>query len=194
MSFKAHPNKQVSGQMQTGILVRINNQSFSCATLRGNGMGLWTVVPPEEEEEEEAETEVAGGLAGGDWEGEVIGCGLSHITPHSVPGWPSVTTQANPIQREKKYTQNPSLTNAWILYTENVHHLSVLLLWQCCHVLSVLNSVYILPVLISLPTSIRSLTTDHVIIQLTLHQITSGGAWQLPIHISLSLFLSRSVG
>lgn len=101
MSFKAHPNKQVSGQMQTGILVRINNQSFSCATLRGNGMGLWTVVPPEEEEEEEAETEVAGGLAGGDWEGEVIGCGLSHITPHSVPGWPSVTTQANPIQREK---------------------------------------------------------------------------------------------
>lgn len=86
-SFKAHPNKQVSGQMQTGILVRISNQSFSCATLNGNGMGLCTVVPPEDED---AEAEVEGGMfegrVGGDLAGEDTGCGLSHITPHSVPG------------------------------------------------------------------------------------------------------------
>lgn len=73
--------------MQTGILVRISNQSFSCATLNGNGMGLCTVVPPEDED---AEAEDEGGMfegrVGGDLAGEDTGCGLSHITPHSVPG------------------------------------------------------------------------------------------------------------
>ena len=61
----------------------------------------------------------------------------------------------------------------------------IFFLWQCYYVLLVPIPVYLLSVLISLPASIRSLTRDHVIIQLTQHQITSGSAWQLPIHISL---------
>lgn len=181
--------------MQTGILVRINNQSFSCATLNGNGMGLCTVVPPEDED---AEAEVEGGMfegrVGGDLAGEDTGCGLSHITPHSVPGWPSVTTQIQP--REEKHTHQIQVSQMFESIYKYFFSTTALcspdFLWQCNHVLLVPIPVYLLSVLISLPTSIRSLTTDHVIIQLTQHQITSGSAWQLPIHISL--FVSWGVG
>lgn len=181
--------------MQTGILVRINNQSFSCATLNGNGMGLCTVVPPEDEDAEaEVEGGMFGGRVGGDLAGEDTGCGLSHITPHSVPGWPSVTTRIQP-REENTHTKSKS-HKCLNLYTNIFFSTTALcspdFLWQCNHVLLVPIPVYLLSVLISLPTSIRSLTTDHVIIQLTQHQITSGSAWQLPIHISL--FVSWGVG
>lgn len=39
-SARAHPKRHDSGHIQTGILVLINNQSFSCATLKGRGIGL----------------------------------------------------------------------------------------------------------------------------------------------------------
>ena len=98
--------------MQTGILVRISNQFFSCATLSGSGMGLCTVVPPEDAaaEEEDEEAEVLGGRVGGltagvgDLAGEDTGRGLSHITPHSVPGWPSVTTQQIQFKEKEEHT------------------------------------------------------------------------------------------
>lgn len=71
ISFRAHPKRQVSGQIHTGIFVLISNQSLSWTTLRGRGMGLRRVVACEV---------VVGGV-------EVSGrVGCSHITPHSDAG------------------------------------------------------------------------------------------------------------
>lgn len=111
--------------MQTGILVRINNQSFSCATLNGNGMGLCTVVPPEDEDAEaEVEGGMFGGRVGGDLAGEDTGCGLSHITPHSVPGWPSVTTRIQPREENTHQIQVSQMFESIYKYFF-FHHRSV---------------------------------------------------------------------
>lgn len=133
--------------------------------------------------------------SGGGWLG-----GRGHrvwALPHHATFCPRMTQcyDTNPTKRRKTHTPDPSLTNVWIyIQIFFFHHRSVqswfFMTMQPCAPCP--DSCLSPSVLISLPTSIRSLTTDHVIIQLTQHQITSGSAWQLPIHISL--FVSWGVG
>jgi hypothetical protein len=108
------------------------------------------------------------------------------------------TSKSNSKIGGKKYTQNPSLTNAWISKKKKCWSLCsrpFMTELPCVHGCpdSCLSS---LSVLISLPASIRSLTTDHVIIQLTQHQISSGVVLDSYRYTSLSLsfLLSSSMG
>lgn len=134
--------------------------------------------------------------SGGGWLG-----GRGHrvwALPHHATFCPRMTQcyDTNPTKRRKTHTHQIQVSQMFESIYKYFFSTTALcspdFLWQCNHVLLVPIPVYLLSVLISLPTSIRSLTTDHVIIQLTQHQITSGSAWQLPIHISL--FVSWGVG